>query len=102
MTRLTILNHIIDQVRRLSHDLIPAALEDLGLTDALRGLANEFETHLQAKFHLYIDAIDDLFPAATDVIIYRVFQEILTNIEKHSHAEQVVIDIRKTQRSGAF
>jgi PAS domain S-box-containing protein len=84
-------NQIIDRVRRLSHDLSPAALDDLGLSDALRSLANDYARLSQAKVTMDIAKIDRLLPAPAEVIIYRVCQEVFTNIQKHSGAREVCI-----------
>ncbi len=91
----TYVNQIIDRVRRLSHDLSPAALDDLGLTDALRSLANDYTRHTQTKVSMDIAKIDRLLPASSEVMIYRVFQEVFTNIQKHSNAHEVCIRIER-------
>lgn len=88
------INGVIDHVRRLSHDLSPAALDDLGLTEALRALSAEFTRHAGIKIVLRLENIDNLFPSTSAVLLYRVFQEALTNIEKHSRAKQVVIEAK--------
>jgi PAS domain S-box-containing protein len=88
-------NQIINQVRRLSHDLSPAALNDLGLADALKALANDYSHHTQTRVIMDIDKIDRLLPAPSEVIIYRVFQEVFTNIQKHSHAHEVCIRVER-------
>jgi PAS domain S-box-containing protein len=88
-------NQIINQVRRLSHDLSPAALNDLGLADALKALANDYSRHTQTRVIMDIDKIDRLLPPPSEVIIYRVFQEVFTNIQKHSHAREVCIRVER-------
>lgn len=92
---LSYINEIIEHVRRLSHDLSPAALDDLGLVEALKSLAQEFSRHAHITLSMEMENIDHLFSAASEVILYRVFQEVLTNIEKHSKARQVKIEVKK-------
>ena len=95
-------NEIIAHIRRLAHDLSPAALQDLGLVEALKSLVDEFSKHSQIKLTMEIAKIDNLLPLTSEVIIYRVFQEILTNIEKHSNTEVVKINIKKEKNHIRF
>ena len=90
---LTNLDQVVDKVRRLSHDLSPMIVEDLGLSAALQHLLGEFckHNHLECEFQ-EID-IDDLFPVEAQVAIYRIFQECLTNIGKHSQASRMAVSM---------
>jgi signal transduction histidine kinase len=89
------LNEVIEDVRRLSRDLSPAILEDLGLTSALRWLVSNFRKSNAMKATLDIAEIDGLFPENHCITIYRVVQEALTNVGKHSRAGNVSISIRR-------
>ncbi|MCP3677518.1 MAG: PAS domain S-box protein [Deltaproteobacteria bacterium] len=90
--------HYIDQVienaRRLSHELRPAILEDIGLSSALKRLIDDFTKHYDAVVSVDADSINDLFTEGREIIIYRLLQEILTNIVKHSRATEVSIVIK--------
>jgi signal transduction histidine kinase len=92
------INQIIDNVRRLSHDLSPCILEDLGLSAALRKLVNDFGKHSCAKISVEMEEVDHLFPRNLQIIIYRIFQEALTNVGKHARAAHVsiVFTVRNT------
>ena len=82
-------DQVIENVRRLSHDLRPLVLEDLGLTAALRVLFKEFANNSQMKISTKIINIDDCFNNEARIIIYRVFQEALTNVGKHAKANHI-------------
>ncbi len=88
------LDQVVDKVRRLSHDLSPIILEDLGLSAALQHLIREFSKHNHLECDFQETDIDDLFPLEAQVAIYRIFQECLTNVGKHSQATRlrVVMD----------
>ena len=77
-------------------------MQDLGLAEALKSLADEFSRHAQIKLIMDIANIDNLLPLTSEVIIYRVFQEILTNIQKHSSTAYVKIKIKKEQHHISF
>jgi PAS domain S-box-containing protein len=90
---LTNLDQVVDKVRRLSHDLSPMILEDLGLSAALHHLIQEFSKHNHLECDFQEIDIDDLFPLEAQVAIYRIFQECLTNIGKHSQATKLKVAI---------
>ncbi|MCX5892110.1 MAG: response regulator [Deltaproteobacteria bacterium] len=96
------LDQVVDNVRRLSRDLSPTILEDLGLSAALRHLIREFGKHYQIKSSAQETNIDDLFPLATQIAIYRIIQESLTNIGKHSQADLLLIAINKSDDRVSF
>lgn len=95
-------DQIIESVRRLSRDLSPSILEDLGLSAALRWLVREFKERFKIKFTTSIPEIDNLFPREGQTLIYRVFQEAFTNIGKHAQANNVSVVIKKEERSVSF
>lgn len=89
------LNDVIEDVRRISQDLSPAILEDLGLSSALSWLVSNFRRSSAMKATLDIAGIDGLFPDNHCITIYRVIQETLTNAGKHSRAENVTVVVRR-------
>ena len=89
------LDGVIDDVRRLSRDLSPAILEDLGLQSALKYLINEFSKHYKVSQAFEVEDLDQLFPAERQIIIYRIFQECLTNIFKHAGATEVSVAVQE-------
>jgi PAS domain S-box-containing protein len=90
------LDDIIENLRRLSRDLSPTILEELGLSSALRFLLEEVSKYSEINhFTIETAEIDDLFPHNTQINIYRIFQESLTNIVRHSQARQVSVAIQK-------
>ena len=87
------LDGVIDDVRRLSRDLSPAILEDLGLQSALKYLIDGVGKHYTVSYAFEVEDLDQLFPADAQIIIYRIFQECLTNISKHAGATEVSIAV---------
>jgi signal transduction histidine kinase len=89
------LDGVIDDIRRLSRDLSPAILEDLGLQSALKYLLHEVSKHYTVSHSFEMEDLDHLFPADAQIIIYRIFQECLTNISKHAGATEVSIAVKE-------
>jgi PAS domain S-box-containing protein len=96
------INVVAENVRRISRDLSPFILEDLGLTAAIRWLFEAFTEHSDIESTLDITEIDNLFSHESQITIYRVIQECLTNIAKHSHAANVSVIIKKMDEDVIF
>lgn len=88
------LSTAINEVRRISRDLRPGVLDDLGLGPALKSLTDDFRqrTGIETEFSTVVFR-NRLNPEAK-FSLYRIAQEALTNIERHSGATKVVIDMR--------
>ncbi len=86
---------IIDNIRRLSRDLSPYVLEDLGLSGAVRHLVREFGDLHNIEWSIGLDEIDDLFDRESQICIYRIFQESLTNIAKHASANKIEVMVQR-------
>ncbi len=89
------MDHVIEDVRRLSLDLSPTALEDLGLTSAIQWLIRNFRKIPTMKITSDVEEIDHLYSSNHWITIYRVIQEALTNIGKHAHAENISVVVRR-------
>ena len=89
------INEVTENVRRLSRDLSPVILEDLGFLAAIRRLAEGFSKHSNIKTSLDIADIEDLLPKDAQIIAYRIVQECLTNIARHSQATNVSLEVMR-------
>ncbi|MBI5118991.1 sensor histidine kinase [Candidatus Poribacteria bacterium] len=99
---LRFVDQIVENVRRLSHDLSPALLEDLGLTAALKSLARDFSRHSDTRILFEMNAIDHLFPERNQILLYRIFQEAFTNAGKHGDASRVSVVVANNEREVVF
>lgn len=87
------IEQIIDNIRRLSKDLSPAVLDDLGLTEALKILFREGAYRHNLDLTEVFADIDDLLPPDGQINLYRFCQEALTNIQKHARADKISVVI---------
>ncbi|MGB8990581.1 MAG: histidine kinase [Desulfobaccales bacterium] len=92
---LSFLDRVVNDVRRLSRDLSPTMVTDLGLSAALRRLVHDFSQHYHIELEDDIDEVDRLFALKAQVNLYRVFQESLTNIGKYAGATRVTVAIKR-------
>ncbi len=87
------INEVIQDVRRLYHDLSPGDVEDLGLTKALRTLIGDFASHQpDITWHVNLADLEGLFSLPVQTTVYRIVQEALTNIGKHANPVTVAIN----------
>jgi two-component system sensor histidine kinase UhpB len=85
--------HALDEVRRISRELRPEMLEHLGLVSALTELTTTFERvsgiRVERLFNPSLPALEH----DIELAVYRIAQESLTNIARHSQASQVTIEL---------
>ena len=90
----------IDAVRRMSIDLRPAVLDDLGLAAALEGLIERHRAtgmlHLEAVISLAGSGGDEPISPDSERAVYRLVQECLTNVAKHSGASRASVRVRRS------
>jgi len=86
-------DELIDQVRRLSRELRPSVLDDLGLEAALRWLINQYWRDSDIHVHLSIDKLEERPPHWVESACFRVVQEALTNVMRHSGASAVSVQV---------
>jgi len=96
------IDQIIESVRRLSRELSPSILQDLGLSSALRWLIENFAKQYAFETLFEIDDIDHLFSEEAQTNLYRISQEALTNIVKHAEASHVSFIVKKNQNTVSF
>ncbi|SIT17244.1 two-component system, NarL family, sensor kinase [Roseivivax lentus] len=96
------LSGAIQEVRRISRDLRPGVLDDLGLGPALKALCEDFT----ARTGITVDFETVVFRNRLDqdakIALYRIAQEALTNVERHSGATRVAVDLRGHMRGATL
>jgi signal transduction histidine kinase len=86
----------ISDVRTISHGLRPVHLEKFGLTDAIINLCREIKDSDSIEWSYHIDKIDGLIDKNKEIHFYRVVQEGVNNIMKHSSAREASVLIKRT------
>ena len=99
---ITSLGEAISEVRRISRDLRPAVLDDLGLGPAIKTLAEEFQTRTGITCHFDTVVFRNRLDKDAKIALYRIAQEAMTNIERHSGATKVQIDLRGHTRGATL
>ncbi|SCZ73691.1 two-component system, NarL family, sensor kinase [Epibacterium ulvae] len=84
----------IIEVRRISRDLRPGVLDDLGLGPALKALTDDFAQRTGIKTEFSTVVFRNRLDQNSKIALYRIAQEALTNIERHAEASHVTMDLR--------
>lgn len=85
----------INKIRRISHNLSPSVLEDFGLEVALDALFRDFSASEELEFFINMETVSPFLSKNSQIAIYRIFQEALTNISKHAAATEVTVQISR-------
>ena len=85
------LNDVMDEVRRISHDLRPAILDHFGLAAALEHLTHESMAHASVPIAFSTSGATDGLPDLANTVLFRIAQEALTNIARHANASHVAL-----------
>lgn len=95
------LGQAIQEVRRISRDLRPGVLDDLGLGPALQALTDDFSKRTGIATDFETVVFRNRLDQEARIALYRIAQEAMTNIERHAGATQVGVTL-KGHRSGAM
>ena len=90
----------IQEVRRISRDLRPGVLDDLGLGPALQSLANDFGQRTGVEISVETVVFRNRLDQEGRIALYRIAQEALTNIERHAEAQTVTIALKGHRNGG--
>ena len=80
------LNDSLEEVRRFTQELRPPMLDDLGLLATLRWLISDLEKRCGIEAKLTVSGAERRFPAEVELLVFRIVQEAIRNIEKHARA----------------
>jgi PAS domain S-box-containing protein len=90
----TLIRRTIEEMRRILSDLRPSMLDDLGIVPTIGWLSREFQrTHPEVTVEKALLAEEQDVPDELKTVIYRVFQETLNNVAKHSRADRVRLSL---------
>jgi two-component system sensor kinase len=85
----------VASMRRIAADLRPVMLDDLGLVPAIEWLANDFTNRYGIQVQSRIDGKLTDFSRDSSTAIFRIVQEALTNVARHSNASHVELELRQ-------
>ncbi len=94
---LELIDESVQEVRNVSHNMMPSALIRLGLVAALREQVNKINQAGKLTVRLDIDGMEHRLDEAVEITLYRVVQEVLNNAIKHSKANEIIVNIARNK-----
>jgi two-component system sensor histidine kinase UhpB len=91
-----IVQQSLDDVRRISLELRPGALEELGLLNAVISLCARVSEQTGMLIHRQLEGPIPALAPDVELAVYRIAQEALTNAVRHSHATEVTVSLRRS------
>lgn len=92
----------IHEVREMSHNLHPFQFEKLGLEQSLHNIIDAFQKTSPIFFSADIDPIENTIPKEKEIFIFRMLQECISNVIKHSQATACNLSVRKKEKIITF
>ncbi|MCR5887883.1 PAS domain S-box protein [Hymenobacter sp. J193] len=89
-----LLSEAIRATRTISFELTPSILEDFGLKMALRELVKRIPANT-LDVDLNFSGLEEKLPPLLDIAVYRIMQELLSNVMKHAHAREVFVQVAR-------
>ena len=89
------LGQTVEEVQRISRNLRPSVLDELGLVPALRATCTEFAGRTGVSLKLACKPLTVRLPAQGELALYRILQKALENVEKHARARHVTVRLRQ-------
>ncbi len=89
-----LVDNISGDVRRLSSDLRPGVLDDIGLSAAIEWNVQEFASRTGLRTSLQLSADDSTIAASHATTLFRVLQELLSNVARHAQASALSVSLR--------
>ncbi len=86
----------LEELRSVSRHLHPATLEKLGFSGAVKAIIDEADANTDIFFTHSIEDVDNLLSEEESLQLYRIMQELLNNIMKHSGARAVSVDVKRS------
>ncbi len=93
---LTLLKAAVSATRKIVTDLRPSILDDLGLASALRWQVGEYQKHGALHFNLRTPDPEPTIDRERALVLFRIFQETITNVTRYAKATDVDIDLSET------
>lgn len=92
-----VVNQTIDEVRNISHSLHPFQFEKLGLIASIKNTVNNFQKNSTIFYSEELKDIQIGIGIEKEIVIYRMIQECLNNVEKHAKAKACIVSMRENE-----
>ncbi|GAA4106148.1 sensor histidine kinase [Aquimarina addita] len=99
---INVLDETIIEVREMSHSLHPFQFEKLGLVKSLGNMITAFQKNSEVFYSSEIEDISGLIPKEKEIVIFRMLQECIGNVEKHAEATACKLIVKQKKGDVVF
>jgi PAS domain S-box-containing protein len=99
---ISLVDSCIDTTRKIAYDLHPGILDHFGLIPALEWMIEQFTIRTKINCRFNFSVVLPCFSKTESIVVYRIFQEIFTNISRHSKANEIEISLQEFSGSLQF
>src|SRR6185503_19238452 len=92
---LDLINNASDELRKVAHNMMPEVLMKVGLAEALQDFCNNISSGKLLKITLQTFGMEKRLSSSTEIMLYRIIQELVNNIIKHAYATEAIIQINR-------
>ena len=87
----------VEETRGIAHSIMPKSIEDFGLIETIEQVIDQLNTNTITNFTFYENLGEERLSRSIEISLYRIFQEAITNINKHANASEVMVQISKSK-----
>lgn len=92
---LELINNAADEIRKVAHNMMPEVLMKVGLVEALKDFCNNISASKLLKISLQTFGMEKRLGSSTEIMIFRIIQELINNIIKHAYATEAIIQFNR-------
>ncbi|MEO5563030.1 MAG: sensor histidine kinase [Chitinophagaceae bacterium] len=92
---LDLINNAADELRKVAHNMMPEVLMKVGLAEALQDFCNNISSGKLLTVTFQTFGMEKRLSSSTEIMLYRIIQELVNNIIKHAYATEAVIQINR-------
>lgn len=92
---LDLINNAADELRKVAHNMMPEVLMKVGLVEALRDFCDNISAGRLLKASLQSYGMEHRLSNGTEIMLFRIIQELVNNIIKHAYATEAIIQINR-------
>jgi two-component system, NarL family, sensor kinase len=81
------------EIRRIAHNMMPDVLTKMGLVNAIKDLSDNINAGRLLRVSLEVHGMNERLNSSTEIMLYRIIQELLNNIIKHANATEAIIQL---------
>ncbi len=92
---LDLINNASDELRKVAHNMMPEVLMKVGLAEALQDFCNNISSGKLLRVTFQSFGMEKRLSSSTEIMLYRIIQELVNNIIKHAYATEAIIQINR-------